>query len=65
MNRDSLLKARELIAEALEKSDITKFDKMELIINLNKLLNPEEYDSNKAVLNKYTLEKRRKIKGED
>ena len=44
MNKESLIKARDLIIEALEKSEITQRDKVELMLNLMILLDEENYE---------------------
>lgn len=52
MNKESLIKARELIIDTLNKSDINKIDKIELMINLYLFLNEDEYDYSIKVLEK-------------
>lgn len=50
MDKDSLIKAREIITKVLDGSDILTVDKLELIINLNTLLEPENYEKDMQVL---------------
>lgn len=50
MNKESLIKARKIILEVIDKSDIITWDKIELLINLNTFLNPETYEEDKKVL---------------
>lgn len=50
MDASSLEKAMKIIADALQDADIDEVDKVELMINLNKFLNPEEYQNNIAIL---------------
>lgn len=44
MNKESLIKARDLIIETLDKSEITQRDKVELMLNLMILLDEENYE---------------------
>lgn len=46
MNKDSLNKAIIPIMKVIEKLDIPEEDKLELIINLNSFLAPENYREN-------------------
>lgn len=46
MDKESLIKAREEIIKLLDGTEILTEDKLELIINLDKFLEPEKYDSN-------------------
>ena len=50
MNKENLIKARELILEALENAEITEIDKYELMINLSLLLNENTYGQDIAYL---------------
>lgn len=52
MKKESLIKARQIIIDALEKNKIDEVDKIELIINLNNFLKEEEYDKNIKLLRK-------------
>jgi len=52
MNKESLIKAREIIIKVLIESDINIIDKLELAINLNVLLNEENYEHDIKVLRK-------------
>lgn len=52
MNKESLIKAREIIVGALTKSDIDLVDKLELAINLNMLLSENNYDNDIKILRK-------------
>lgn len=55
MNKESLLKARELISDALNKcEEITLQDKVELMLNLILLLDPEHYDEDIKILQMYS-----------
>lgn len=57
MNKESLEKVQEKIAELLNNTDIDTIDKIELLINLIHFLNPETYEENIQV-----LEEHRKLK---
>lgn len=51
MNKESLIKARDIIIEALDKGDIqSQQDIVELMINLNHFLDEEKYERNIQVL---------------
>lgn len=56
MTKEELIKARELIIDALSNSDLDIISKTELMINLNLLLDPNEYEDNIQVL------KRKKVR---
>lgn len=49
-----------IIADALQDADIDEVDKVELMINLNKFLNPEEYQNNIAILKNNEETRRRR-----
>ena len=51
MKKETLLKARAIIIEALLKEE-QDIDTLELIINLNHFLEPKDYENNIKVLNK-------------
>ena len=62
MDKESLIKARELIFKTLDNSKIKKQDKAELIMNLWLLLDEENYDID--VLRRYskpTQKKKRRL----
>ena len=58
MDKESLLKAKQLIIEALDKGDITQQDKLELMLNLMLLLDEENYDHDIQVLQLYGSNKK-------
>lgn len=61
MDKESLIKAREIITKVLDGSDILTVDKLELIINLNTLLEPENYEEDIQVLRENQAKKTRKL----
>jgi hypothetical protein len=46
MDKESLIKAKEIIIKALLSSDIELIDKIEIALNTNLFLNEEKYESN-------------------
>ncbi|HHX66625.1 MAG TPA: hypothetical protein GX708_01030 [Gallicola sp.] len=50
MNKESLIKARELLISVLSNSEINDIDKLELMLNINKFLQENEYEENIKVL---------------
>lgn len=52
MKKESLIKAREIILESLEKSNIDKQDKAELMLNMYHFLNENNYSNNIKILSK-------------
>lgn len=50
MDKESLIKARELIIKTFQEADIEAIDRLELIINVASFLEPESYDENIKVL---------------
>lgn len=53
MNKESLIIARDMILKLLDECDkIENIDKLEIMLNLNNFLSPEEYQDNVKVLNK-------------
>lgn len=60
MDEESLLKARELILNALDKEEINESDKLELMLNLMLLLDPEYYDEDIKILQMYSRKKESK-----
>lgn len=50
MDKESLIKARNIIIKALDKSDIKQIDKLELILNLHTLLDRDNYEKDIKVL---------------
>ena len=46
MNKESLEKVQEKIADLLNNTDIDTIDKIELLINLIHFLNPDKYEEN-------------------
>ena len=53
MDKESLIKARELIIQTLNRSDITRQDKAELIMNIWLLLDIDNYEHDIDVLRRY------------
>lgn len=60
MNKESLIKARQIVLEVIDNSDIMTWDKIELLINLNTFLNPETYEEDKNVLMDQYFKRREK-----
>lgn len=60
MNKESLIKARQIVLEVIDNSDIMTWDKIELLINLNTFLNPETYEEDKNVLMNQYFKRREK-----
>lgn len=54
MDKESLIKARELIIKVLDDSKIKKQDKAELIMNLWLLLDEDNYEHDIDVLRRYS-----------
>lgn len=52
MKKDSLIKAVLIIFDAIDKSDISLQDKLELMINLRCFLNVDKYENNIKILSK-------------
>lgn len=52
MNKENLIKLREIIIEAVMKSDVDLIDKLEVAINERLFLQPEKYENNVKVLQK-------------
>ena len=52
MNKENLIKLREIIIEAVMKSDVDLIDKLEIAINERLFLQPEKYENNIKVLQK-------------
>lgn len=50
MKKDSLEKAREILLNHLDNSNIKEEDKLELIMNLYHFLDPVKYENNIKVL---------------
>ena len=50
MNKESLIKARELLISVLSNSEINDIDKVELMLNINKFLDEEVYKDNINIL---------------
>lgn len=59
MTNDSLDQALEIIIKAIEKSDISVYDKVELLININLFL--KDYDNNIKVLKRGKNENSKRI----
>lgn len=57
MNKESLIKAKELITKELLKSDIFEPDMLELVMNISRVLEPGEYENNIKVLSKVRAER--------
>lgn len=51
MKKETLLKARAIIIEALSKEE-QDIDTLELIININHFLEPKDYENNIKILSK-------------
>ena len=60
MNKESLIRARELVLNVINGSDIMDYDKLELLINLNIYLNYENYEEDTKVLMKEFFKRREK-----
>lgn len=56
MDKESLIKARDMIIDIMSKSDINDFDRWELIRNLNWLLDPELYEFSINLLSSHNEE---------
>lgn len=52
MDKESLIKAKEIIIKALLESNIELIDKIEIALNTNLFLNEEKYEKNIKVLRK-------------
>ena len=50
MNKESLIKAREIIIQSLSESNINNLDKLELMLNINNFLQENKYEENIKVL---------------
>lgn len=50
MDKESLIKAREMVLRVINGLDILDYDKIELLINLNTYLNPNTYEEDTKVL---------------
>jgi hypothetical protein len=60
MNKESLIKAKQIVLEAINGLDIEDYDKIELLINLNTYLNPENYEDDTKVLMREFFKRREK-----
>ena len=54
MDKESLIKARALIIQTLDRSDIKRQDKAELIMNIWLLLDIDNYEHDIDVLRRYS-----------
>ena len=61
MTKETLIKARETIIFSLVESNLDIVDRTELIINLDKFLNPVEYEDNVKTLIKKQQNNNRKV----
>lgn len=52
MNKENLIKLREIIIKAVMESDVDLVDKLEVAINERLFLQPEKYENNIKVLQK-------------
>lgn len=52
MDKENLIKLREIIIEAVMKSDVDLIDKLEVALNERQFLHPEKYENNVKVLQK-------------
>jgi hypothetical protein len=52
VNKENLIKLREIIIEAVMKSDVDLIDKLEVALNERQFLHPEKYENNVKVLQK-------------
>lgn len=50
MDKESLIKARELIVNVLANPALNEIDRLELMLNLSRFLESEKYDENIKVL---------------
>ena len=60
MKKESLIKAKEIIINALDKegkNNIDAIDNCELMINIHHFLNEDKYEENVKVLSKHNLTK--------
>lgn len=63
MNKESLIKAREMVLRVINGLEILDYDKIELLINLNTYLNPENYeDDTKVLMKEYFKRREKKLK---
>lgn len=62
MDKESLIKAREIIIKGLDQSKINQQDRTELMINLWNLLEAEDYDHNIDILKRYSKPKKKEGK---
>jgi len=53
MEKDTLIKVRDYLTHFLSKMDLVETDKVELMININKFLDPNKYEENINVLKKH------------
>lgn len=60
MNKESLIKAREMVLRVINGLEILDYDKIELLINLNTYLNPDNYEEDTKVLMKEFFKRREK-----
>ena len=60
MDKESLIKAREMVLRVINGLEILDYDKIELLINLNTYLNPENYEDDTKVLMKEFFKRREK-----
>lgn len=61
MKKESLIKAKEIIINALDKegkNNIDTIDNCELMINIHHFLNEDKYEENVKVLSKHNLTKK-------
>lgn len=54
MDKESLIKARALIIQTLDRADISRQDKAELIMNIWLLLDIDNYEHDIDVLRRYS-----------
>ncbi len=58
MKDESLGAALEAIIVSIDKLDIDRLDKLEILLNLRLFLDPEKYEDNRDTLKRYEREKR-------
>ena len=57
MNKESLEIVSSRLHEIIDDPRINLFDKIELIINLSNILNPDDYEENIKILEKHRIKK--------
>ena len=55
MNKESLIKMREFVLSLSDNDEINQIDKLELMLNLYKFLDPEYYEKNVKYLSEILI----------